>query len=392
MKIKNYNVISLFALVVSPFIAIPSILFGLTKKNGFSLGLLLVTYTLLSYQITPYTDNDLAKHYRYFDLIENMNWNQLLELIKNRADSFFYLLMFIFSKVNLNAQSLFAFITFVILGNFLYVFHKLFREIKIKTYLVGLILLLLSFQWSHLLLGVRNYFAFSFVVVSFYRGIITDKKYGFLWIIFASTIHFSSLLFIPIYFLLTCFRNKKNLPKSLFLYTLILVFLSKEFLLDLALLIPLPEKIEEKVIWYLTGQDLVERDESKTFSGKILFTVLGLWTYLGYGYLLLTLKRKSVIRNIVYLLFFILNLFTVAPDPYRRYAYVVRPFFLFLLLYEFVIYKKPLPIYLFLILILMFAFVDFYVTKNVYISSFLNWESLTTICIITKEPIINELN
>ncbi|RDY59827.1 EpsG family protein [Flagellimonas nanhaiensis] len=386
LAIKKYNVVSLLTLLVSPWLSAPFIFFGVFKKSRGALTLLAIFYALLSYHIIPLETNDLASHYRFFEQIEQMNLDQLGVLLESRADSMFYILMFVFSKLGLSAQVLFAFITFLTLENFFRVYYSMFKYSDKKTYGIGIVFLLLSFLWSFIFLGVRNYFAFSFVLVAFNQGVFKKKHLqGYLWLLLSSTIHFSSIVFFPIYMALLYGNNNRNYARNMFLISLLFVFLTKKTLLGIALLLPFPEQIQEKLLWYLTGKDIVEIGIENSISGRILYIILGLWMYLGYIYLFVTIRRKSILRNLTYFLFFLLNVLSVAPDPQKRYAYMARPILLFLVVYEYGIYKNKLFIYLFMVAMLLFSLVDIYVTKNIYMESFLNFGSLTTIGILSKQ-------
>lgn len=386
LAIKNYNVVSLLTLLVSPWLSAPFIFFGVFKKSRGALTLLAIFYALLSYHIIPLETNDLASHYRFFEQIDKMNFDQLGVLLESRADSLFYILMFVFSKLGLSAQFLFGLITFLTLENFFRVYYSMFKDSDKKTYCIGVVFLLLSFLWSFIFLGVRNYFAFSFVLIAFNQGVFKKKHLqGYLWLLLSSTIHFSSIVFFPIYMVLLYSDNNRNYARNLFLVSFLFVFLTKQRLLEIALLLPLPIQIQEKVLWYFTGKDIVEIGIENSISGRILYIILGLWMYLAYLYLFVTIRRKSVLRNLTYFLFFLLNVLSVAPDPQKRYAYLARPILLFLVVYEYSIYKNKSFIYLFMFAMLLFSLVDMYVTKNIYLESFFNFGSLTTIGILGKQ-------
>ncbi|ELR68648.1 hypothetical protein C900_00159 [Fulvivirga imtechensis AK7] len=388
----GYSSIGIFFLLVSPILTFPVILFGLIKRYKLALILLGLSFALISYQIIPRSTSDLAQHYKLFEAFTKMSFDEFLIYLQKRPDFLFYYSLFFFSKTGLSPQWFTAAITYITVNNILRVYHFQFKKSSTSVYIFGIIILLLSIQWSLLFSGLRNYLAFSFVVLAIYNGIILKKRFSFWWIILGCMIHYSSIVFIPIYWLLVKNRNKKNTCKAFFLLSIPFVFLSKDMLLQFIQLFPLPESLVFKMNWYLGKDDIIQEAIKASFAARISFFLQFLWVYFAYVYLLLTIRRTSYLRNIIYTIFFLLNIFFAAPDPFNRFCYVARIFFLLLLLFELKYYRDKIPLYMFSMLMLIYGFVDFYITKDVYFWSLFNTDALTTIGILSKDYFIQPVD
>lgn len=392
MKGLKLNILLTLSLLVSPLLTIPGIVAGLFVRNKVAIIFLSIVFGLIGFQIIPSETSDLARHSMLYEDMKTMDYQGFLEVLEIKPDFLFYLFMYIMAKMSLSPQWLTAVTVFVIVYNYLKVYHNAFKNKPVQTYLLGIFVLLLSFKWSLLFLGLRNYLAFSFVLVAIYQGIIENKKGRYWLLLLASVIHFSSIVFIPVYFLLTLSKWNGVKFRNLFFISFIFLFFTKSTLLYFLDLIPTTELINKKIVGYLSKEDIIERAISVNIAAQISFFIQFLWFYYGSIFLILTSNYKSKYRDVTYVLFVILNLFFISPDTFNRLGFVARPFLLFLMLHEIKILNRKLWFIGYILLLVLYALVDIYSIKDVYSWSLFNLNALTTLGILLKDYFINPIN
>ncbi len=390
-KIDVDTLASGMAFLLSPFLALPGIVFGIIKKQRTALILFTIFVALIEYQLIPKTIDDLARHYALFEEMGDMSIKSFLNYLKTRPDFLFYWIMYMFAKMGLSARLFASFVVFLTLNNFFLVFYRFFKQSSVNLFSVGLLMLIFSFQWKLLLMGLRNYMAFSFVFLAFFNAFFEKGRKGYPYLIIACFIHFSSILFVPVYLVFNRIKKQDAVCLILFICSLGFVFIPKEFLLTAIAILPLKGNIQEKAIGYLTGLDIIEEAMLESKSAVVLYYIKILWTYFAYVYLLITYKRKSILRNLVYVLLFIMNVFSAAPDIFTRIGYVARPVLIFLIIYEcFRRHKNKLFLQLFFLVFLLYNFTIIYILKDVLFNSLFDMNTLFTYSIFTEDAPLSE--
>ncbi|UII77602.1 EpsG family protein [Flagellimonas sp. HMM57] len=392
MRIDKNLLISGVGLLLSPFLALPGVILGILKKQSSALFLLAVLFGLVEYQIIPKIIDDLARHYDLFEDMSSMSISRFFKYLSTRPDFLFYWIMYIFSKLGFSARFFASTVVFFILSNFFLVFHRLFNKYSSRLFTAGLLMLLLSFQWKLLLMGLRNYWGFSFVLLAFYFYFFEKSKKGHIYLILACFIHFSSILFVPVYIFFGRVKNEDLLCRVLFICSLGFVFIPKEALLVMVTLLPLKGNLQQKALGYLTGLDVIEEAMQESFGAVILYYIKILWTYFAYLYLLFTYKRKSLLRNMVYILVFTMNIFSAAPDIFTRIGYVVRPMMVFLILFELAKgYKNKFYLQLFFLILLLYTSTLVFILKDVLFNSLFDINSLITLMLLVEDAPLSEI-
>jgi len=390
---KRIDLLNVMLFLASPFLAIPSIFYGVIQKSKFSLGLLIMTFGLTSYYYIPNFSDDKA---RYFEIYEDFQGATFLDMF-----SFFFLssqdfilqsLFYVASQMQIPAQLIFALVTIITLSLIFKIYYKIydrFEKIEKKHALISLILLIFSLSYLDLFSGTRFMFATSFLVYSFYAGLIEKKKkLAIILLLVACFIHFSTVTFVAIYLMLLIYPKHSNLYKTIFFISMIFLLLPKDILFNLVSSLGFSGALEAKSKVYLNENDFIESGlETGTFGSFVIYYVGLLWIFASYIYLIITMKNKSLFRNIVLLLGAAINLFYAVPTVFFRYALIYKLLFTFLLIWELYREKRFKIVYTFIALFFMGNITQIIVTRNNIEKSFINADNFFLLNIFTKPEI-----
>lgn len=389
--IKKIDLINLLVFIVTPFIAIPSIIYGVVKKSKISLILLILLFGLISFMYVPNFSDDRS---RYFEIYDDFYRNTFSEMftffILSSQDFILQSLFYWASQFHIPAQLVFAFVTMFSIGAVFFIYYKILNSYDILSErygLLSLLLLICSISYLDLLSGTRFMFAASFVSLAFYSGIVEKKNWVVLLLIIASFIHFSTLIFLPLYIVLKIFSDQYRIYKVIFLISLFFIVLPKTAVMSIFELLGLGGALQQKGESYIGGEDFIESGINGSFGAIFIYYISLIWIFLGYGYLLFTLKRNNAIRNIVLLIASLINVFYSTPTIFLRYAIILKLFFVFMLISELYEYQKSRVVYLFCVLFSLIFCTQIVVARNNIEKSFFNPESLLLITIIGRDKI-----
>jgi len=388
----NTTVVKYFLFVLSPFLAVPIVLHDIYKRKDDNYVLISLLFGLLSYAYIPLYTNDKAYYYELYEYFSLINFDQFVYFLTDKPDFIFYLLVFLFAKLAVSVQFLFLAITTFTVWVWFKTFNEIQRLFKFnsKEYLIFFLLVLFSFSIDHLLSGTRNYFAFSFVALGFLNGLIRKSKLkGLLFLILGVCIHFSSLIFLPFYFLLVSSPNKHNAYRTIFLFSFAFILVPREFIFQLTENIGLPAALKFKLESYLGDSDFIENSiKTGNINNYIQIVFNGLWSYFAYAYLIFTIKRKSILRNLTLVVFAVANIFYSAPDTYFRYLLIAQLIFIVLLVYEYGTEKKSLSFHKVLLAVFIINFFgNIYAVRDQILKSYINLYSSTSVTYFMKEQI-----
>jgi hypothetical protein len=96
------------------------------------------------------------------------------------------------------------------------------------------------------------------------------------------------------------------------------------------------------------------------------------WIYFAYIYLIITIKRKSSIRTLLYCSFFFINIFFKDYMFFFRYSLFIQIIFSLCLIHESIIYRKYNTMYRFILLFLIGFLIQMYQIKDMLIASYFN--------------------
>ncbi len=379
MKIKARSM-ALTALL--PF-SFPIILKELGYKKKETLVLIAFILALISFTYLPYVTSDKATYYGYYEYYADMSLIEFLNfLIIGRADYVFHFFIYLFSTFNIPFHFLFLIITYTTVFIWYDIFYEIIAKQNIgsKQYIFFFLLLVFSFSVSSLLSGVRFYLAVTISLSGLYRGILKERKInGIILILLSSIIHYGCLIFLPAYFVFVFFKNNHKLFLIIFLVSFTFLALPKEFLLEKFEKLNLIETRQTRIDNYLGNEDLIERG-LKTLNTNYLiqYSINMAWIYFAYLYILLTIKRKSMLRDIFYITFAISNLFYASPVIYNRYIILVKSLFILLIINEYYLnYKYKKLIHSIFFVFLLSFFVNIYVIRVPLIKSIFQIENAT---------------
>lgn len=377
--------------MITPFFAIPGIIYGVIQKSKISLILLILFFGLISFMYIPNFSDDRSRYFEVYDDFSSNTFNEMFTFfIISSQDFILQSLFYLASQFHLSAQLVFAFVTMISVSAIFLVYYRIlhfFDEAIIRYGLFSFLLLIFSISYLDLLSGTRFMFAGSFVLLAFYFGIIEKKMWAVLLLIIASFIHFSTLIFLPLFLVLKIFSGQFRMYKIIFVISLAFIILPKTIVVFIFDLLGLGGALQEKGEAYLDGDDFVVAGISESFGAIFIYYISLLWIFLGYVYLLLTLKRNSAIRNICFLIASLINIFYSTPTIFLRYAIILKLFFVFMLIMELYQYRKTLVVYFFCIIFSIILGTQLIIARNNIIKSFVNPETLLLITIMGKNKI-----
>ena len=387
----KFNKVSLFNAVlfsVSPFLAIPSILIGVINKSKFSLQLLVLLFGIVSYIFVPNLSDDRARYFELYENFQNSSYVELFAYLMIQGQDFILQSMFyIASQYNISAQYVFAIVTIISMSLIFSIYYKITQTEVYTTKedrFYAIILLCLAIPYIDLFSGTRFMFANSFVLLAFYIGLIEKKKSAFLLLVIASFIHFSTLVFIPIFSVLYFFPNSDKKYIVLFLISIFFLIIPASFILSLFNLFGFSGGLAVKQDAYLEGDDFIQNAINESYIAKIAFLLEMLFITISYVFLVFFSKSKGVFKNMVLFSASVINIFYSVPTIFFRYVLFLKLLFVFFLIHEIYSHKQKTWGFLFAsILIGIFFFQIISGLPNI-IETFLNKDVILLLQIILK--------
>lgn len=389
-KKKELNVINIILFLASPFLALPSILIGIYKfKSKFSLNLLALFMGLTAYMYIPTDTNDKTAYYFLYQRFQNYSWSQFLDYFFIDPNILFNFSLYISSKIGLPFQILSFVLTYFIVKTVIYIFDNIIKETSFaqRIYFLSFILIILSFSFKRLYSGFKFHLGVSFLLLSFYEGILNNKnKKGLLFLFLAVLGHYSLMVFAPVYFIIKYLPNKTSIYRSIFLVSLIFLFVQISGYFGLIKTLGLAEGYINKADAYLNNEDVVKQRLMEGGSSSLIrYLSSVIWSYVAYLYLIFRTKQKSVLRNIVYLSFALTNLFYGLPFVFSRYLDFLAIIFALLVTYESRRTSEIRYIFMFILLFLLNLGTDLIIMRYNLYASYIDFEVSTLISILFRE-------
>ena len=377
--------------IASPFLTLPLTLYGVYKKSRFSILLMVLFFGFLSYLYIPHISNDRASYFEMFIEFQTFDFKNFLIYLAahNRPDFILHFLIYLTANLGISLQLLLFAITSFTVGVCFHLFNKITQNINFtsRSFFLCFLTVLFSFSLDHLLSGIRFYFGTAWVLLAFYNGLFKRNNFrAILLLIVALFTHFSTALFIPIYFILYYFPRKHNFYKLFFLFSFTALFLSKDIIVSVLSLLDFSGGYATKAELYLEGQDFVEKGISEGSSNYILVYLFSIaWSIYAYFYIIFSIKRKSLFRNLLLLSFGVVNLFYPITNVYSRYLIVIKIIFVLLLIYEYRERQSLKPILITLGLFSLNIVSNFIVMRYNFEVSYFTKYSLSSFFIFLRE-------
>lgn len=381
--------------LLSPVLSIPFILNGIYNKNKRSVFLFVILVGIISFSYIPSITNDKADYYYLYQDFSTYSFADFREyILLYKVDFIFYFFIYIFALINIPLHFLFLIVTVFTVA----IYFKLFLELakclptlKNSLFFIYFLLFLFSLSPPNLLSGVRYFMAISIVLNSFVNYILFKKNFlhCLLLLILAALTHFSTLVFIPVFLLISLKPKSNKFYRSIFLISFLFVLIPRSFLLDQLSNISLFDTLDSKVQSYLGEKDAIENSlliGNWNNASKIFLNTL--WVFILYFYLIITRKKNSPIKNLLLLVLSVCNIFYSAPTIYQRYQILALILFIILLFMD--NFKKEnnlKTIYTLLIILSLNFFGDVYAMRANLIKSFNDPYLLTFPTLLIKNDI-----
>lgn len=330
--------------LISPVLSIPLIFrdIYLNKKVGYIL--FAGIFFILSYFYIPSSGGDKSYYFNLYNFFSSMSFEDaILYIEKNMTDVTFWYLILIFSHLGISFSFLAGSVTAISLGVLFYIFHKSVIENKLSKFMIFtlFVTLICSLSLPSLFSGLRFYFSSSFVILGLYLSLVKNQTLkGLISLLFASSIHFSTVVFFIATFLYILFQKNLKLLKILYFSSFIFLFIPAEyFLLFFVNLLPYVEIdviFLQKYLSYFGVKEFVI-----TNTGHAIYVFFGkLWYYLITIYALLNINRaENKWFSILLILLVFANITFLFPFIFNRYGFIVLAAFVFVLINDYKKYK-----------------------------------------------------
>jgi len=328
-KFKYYpaDLVIIILFVISPFWAIPFVLFQLykTRRPIYSV-LISIFFGITASLLAP--TGDLYRIYINYFSFQDGNISTLITYLQEKPDFLFYFIVYLFAKLGISIRIL----IFILIFSFYQLSFNLL--LKQKKYIGFFVIILFILQFDFLLHGLFLRFPMSMLIVIYaYLNKIEGKKYILILLLLASVIHFAALITIPLFYLSKINLKKLNLYFlfSLFIMPfgslLLIFFISK--LLELFPTMPLSEKLHS----YILGYWALEYFEERTWKALLQFYFERVLYIIILLYFVFT-KDRNKYRNHALLFFILINILFSFPNLFSRFSILGNFFGLYAIVKE----------------------------------------------------------
>ena len=379
---------SLFLILFSPFLALPSILIDIYNRKKYGLVFFSIFIGILAYLFIPSVNMDGAKRYQLYESFRYMSVDKFIYgYLTYRADVIFYSLIYIFAKIGIKLQILlFLIATFNTWVTF-FLFHKIMenRNISNATYMRFFLLVFLTLSFQFLFSGVRNLFAFSFVLLGFYQLFYGKKIFiPYLFLTIAVLIHFSAIVYLPV-FLLSRTLNYGLLTFVFISLLLVSLFIPKDLAQNILITTETGSEVyDNKIQGYSSTTMRKEETTDSTFLAKQL---MRLWWIFAVIYILINAKDRMQLKEYrtVFLFSLPVLVFFAFPGISGRYMYPLKLLFVLLLINDSATKKNTNWQYVFIALLAISPLYDVLrLMSNNFIESYFRLDNLTSIEMLFK--------
>lgn len=313
--------------LILPFLSLPLVVFQFFKtRRKFYSVLISVFFALTASLLAP--TGDLYRIYIiYFDF-QQISFEGFLNFLSVKPDFIFYLILYIFAQFGLSVRIL----IFILIFSFFQLSFNLL--LKQKKQISILVILLFILQFDFLLQGLFLRFPLAMLIVIYaFLNKMEGKKPVFILLVFASMVHFSALITIPLYFLSRISNKKLNLFLLISLIimpfgSMILIFMTNH-LLPYFPDTPLKTKIDS----YFLGYWALEFFEERTWKALLQIYFERTFYILVLIYFILT-KETNKYRVLVIPFLILINVLFTFPNLFSRYSVLAIFFGLYCIIQE----------------------------------------------------------
>lgn len=321
MKIKPYTLISVWGLIVSPILSLPFILYGIYKKDKYSLYLMAFFLGIVAFLTPPVSD--LYRHTSDFYSYKSLSLKNFMESLN--ADFVAQTISYFLAQNGINFAFARFFYVLISLSIYFYIFNDLLlnKDLRWKEYFLLWVILFAGYNYFELVLGIRFGLATAFLFGSFY--FLFFKKnllYSLIFGLFSSFTHYflfpiTILMFIVYYI---PFKINKKMFLILSVISIFLGFsLASSFIFT----------FYDQQAGYIDGQWGLEYTSNASLRGLIYYYLKRYWILPLFYFCLITDNTYFKMRNLIYVLaFFFMSISPVAVIS-GRIATIISIFLVF---------------------------------------------------------------
>ncbi|UHO39173.1 EpsG family protein [Chryseobacterium capnotolerans] len=381
----EFNLLTVLTYLVSPFLALPLILYGMIKNMRMSAFFYGISVAFVSFLYIPPFEWDKARHMEFYNFSKILSLKEFFEInFKSQPDFIFRLLLFIGAQININVHYIFFFVTFITVYLIFKVYFKEYNKPNIigKYSLLIVPLFIFSISYTDIISGLRYTLAISFIFYGYYTGLLEKKKSSVIWILLGVFTHFSVILFALLFIFFPLTKNiKLKWLKLALLFSTFFILIPEKIMLQFFVGIGMGDVVDAKLNAYLDKTVIVEVD---SFAVKVINFFNVIWVIILNGVLLLRKnKNESVYVRILMILLITTNIFISFPIIYNRYNLFLKLFLVLFLLREEVQYNKIKLTLVFTTFLFMIFFNQIIVMRVVLVDmlqpEFQKWSFIYTI-------------
>ncbi|MGM1429347.1 EpsG family protein [Sphingobacterium lactis] len=405
MVVKKFRLETFILLIISPILALPSIIYQIIKKDKWGGYFLSFILGLIGFLYIPSFSNDKSRYYERYELLHDYSFDEFKDYLiqLKKPDFVFDFIIFLFAKLQIPFEFFFLILTTVCVFLILKIVNKLISANHIRTqysYLAVVFFVVLSFSLPSLYSGARftlgaTIFAYGILQVLLFKKV----KVGILIILLSTQIHFSLLYLTPALILLNA-KVINDFPlRIFFLISLTFFLLPTGFLTQILGSLNLSESLSSKTSLYTEGDDFVSQNFDTNEGSYLMFLIRGVWYYAMIVLLLFFSKRLTFDRTseitikLLYLLIALTNLTYAFPTIFTRYILVVKLIFAVFLIYVHLFNRSAFTKQVFFLMYILFIgsfLVDVYVLRYNFSASLFQSDLMFLFNILTKKIEIND--
>lgn len=386
------NIINILIFLISPFLALPTILLGIIRKSKFALTLFIIFIGFLSYLYIPNYSDDKS---RYIEIYEDFkNWDYIPFILYNLSNSQDFILQLLFkiaADIGIKVQIIFFIITVISVGILLKIWSHIviFLNLNKKEALLSLLLFITSISFLDLFSGTRFMLAASIALYAYFQGFFLNKnKKALLLLLLSVNIHFGLLVFAFAYIFLKFIIHKNYIIKAAFLLSFVFLLLPKDFLIGIFSSIGLGGALASKTEGYINADtEFVTQGIKDGGTGSIIiYFFQNVWIYGMYIYLFIRIKSKQQYHLLAFFLVTLLNIFYSVPTVYLRYSLFVKMFFVIILLIDMKTYKSKKATFFFIVCFVCILITQIVVMRYNIEESYMSENCFLFLDILFKKP------
>jgi hypothetical protein len=362
------------------------------NSKKYSIELIGFLFGIISYTYIPSITNDKVHYIEIYTEYGQVNIFEFIAFnLLSTQDFILQLIFHLASKIFIPVNIVFGLVTYstvvLILKTIKLIIENRSNEKNIINTTI-IILFLLSFSFLDLLSGIRFVFAGSVVLYAIYYGLLKNKLFlPFFLLIVASLIHFSTLIFIPIFLCLKLIKNH-HFYKYIFIGSLLFIMLPIEIIQNGISYFNLSTALESKSNDYLNNDDFVKTGIiNGTFGNLIIYIFSITWIFCSYLYVIFKKYKTSIYANIFFLMASAMNVFYSFPTIFLRYSIILKFVFSILLLENYIKTKNKTALLFFIIIYSLSFFSQIIISRNNIFASFFNMDIISSVLILFNDPI-----